>query len=461
MARRGTFQKLRPLSLLEHLSSCYDNAYLQIFSNSVSWSVYLEQGKVIYASHSVDPFERLERHLRRLDSQDSINCFDIETLTQLRLIFDTGLENQLIQNPDYEAICWLVNQQYLNPKQAATLIEELVKEVIETFLLVKAGTYEFRYQLDTVPKLCRLDLPPLVEYCQKQLQGWQSLGPQIWSPYQRPYFLTRDRDQQQLLPEPHQKFSTILKGFSFRRLAVLLNQNELQLAQSLHPYIMKGIVLLYEPLSPFDQLPRTFDQLPEPLEQLEDSFKQLARIPPQASESVQNLDRRNGSATDQSLDLLNYSVKPVENLEKLNGVNTETRTASHLAEIEDAPVAEKVYTIVCVDDSPTILQEIRYFLDDENFSVFTVNDPVKALMQIVRHKPDLILLDVRMANIDGYELCRLLRNHSLFKQTPIIMVTGNTGIIDRVKARIVGASSYLTKPFTKSDLLKIIFKYLT
>ena len=82
-------------------------------------------------------------------------------------------------------------------------------------------------------------------------------------------------------------------------------------------------------------------------------------------------------------------------------------------------------------------------------------------MQIIKIKPDLVLLDVNMAGIDGYELCRLLRNHSLFKSTPIIMVTANTGIINRVKARLVGASGYLTKPFSQSDILKIVFRHLT
>ena len=107
-----------------------------------------------------------------------------------------------------------------------------------------------------------------------------------------------------------------------------------------------------------------------------------------------------------------------------------------------------------------MLQEIRRFLDDESFSVVLVNNPVKALMQIIRSKPDLILLDVKMASMDGYELCRLLRNHSSFRNTPIVMVTGNTGIIDRVKARLVGASGYLTKPFGHAELLKMVFKHL-
>jgi twitching motility two-component system response regulator PilG len=99
-------------------------------------------------------------------------------------------------------------------------------------------------------------------------------------------------------------------------------------------------------------------------------------------------------------------------------------------------------------------------LDENTFSVVTINDPVKALMQILRSKPDLILLDVEMPSLDGYELCSLLRKHSAFKHTPIIMVTGRTGFIDRAKAKMVRSSGYLTKPFTQSELLKMVFKYL-
>ncbi|MGF1567365.1 MAG: response regulator [Nodosilinea sp.] len=118
------------------------------------------------------------------------------------------------------------------------------------------------------------------------------------------------------------------------------------------------------------------------------------------------------------------------------------------------------YTIACIDDSPTVLRAINEFLDDHIFSVIMIDDPVKALMQVIRNKPDLILLDVTMPNLDGYELCSLLRRHPDFKTIPIIMVTSNTGLIDRAKAKLVRASGYLTKPFNQSDLLKFIFKYL-
>jgi twitching motility two-component system response regulator PilG len=124
-------------------------------------------------------------------------------------------------------------------------------------------------------------------------------------------------------------------------------------------------------------------------------------------------------------------------------------------------LTKTTYTIACIDDSPTVLSAIETFLDDKAFKVIRIENPVSALMTIIRNKPDLVLLDVTMPSLDGYELCSLLRRHPAFKHTPIIMVTGNRGFIDRAKAKLVGATGYLTKPFTQPDLLKIIFKHLT
>jgi twitching motility two-component system response regulator PilG len=128
----GTFTKLRPHSLLRQLSSSYDSTYLQASSNSVSWSIYLEQGKITYATHSVEPFDRLERHLRRLSHQ--IPLLTSEIRVQLRLMFADESPNRFLgqqtnlinQPPEYQAIYWLVAQHHLHSTQAAVLIQELV-----------------------------------------------------------------------------------------------------------------------------------------------------------------------------------------------------------------------------------------------------------------------------------------------------------------------------------------------
>ncbi len=151
---------------------------------------------------------------------------------------------------------------------------------------------------------------------------------------------------------------------------------------------------------------------------------------------------RSVTATESAADLLSNSAASGTGRQRIDSLNRPT------------------YTVACIDDSPTVLNAIQKFLEDQSLSVVAINDPVKALMQIVRSKPDLILLDITMPNLDGYELCALLRRHPRYKRTPIVMVTGNTGLIDRARAKLVRASGYLTKPFTQSELLKMVFKHL-
>jgi two-component system, chemotaxis family, response regulator PixG len=461
MNNSGTFIKLRPLSLLRQLSNCSDSTYLQVLSNSVHWFIYLEQGKISYATHSVEPFDRLERHLRRLSHQ--IPLLSSEVRVQVRLMFEPDLHSQLIEDdrnsrncpPEYQAISWLVSQQYLHSTQAAVLVQELVKEVIESFLLIKEGTYELAKPLDRMPKISRLDVEKVLERCQLKLQNWQAFIPQISSPYQRPYLLVNSKLEIQDLSNIHPDLTNWMKGFSLCHLATIFNQDEIQLARNLYPYILQGTIILHEPDPPYDRLPRIFEEqshFSNLILGLVDSKQELSTTvnfhPDISKENVASVQP-----------LPEIFTPPQENFQEptiSNNINPASQrvTAATVA-------AQKVHKIVSVDDSPTILKEISHFLENENFSVVTINDPVKAILSIIRHKPDLILLDLNMLGIDGYELCRIIRNNSLFQNTPIIFVTGNKGIVDKVKAKLVGASGYLTKPFTRAELLKVVFMHLT
>jgi len=127
----------------------------------------------------------------------------------------------------------------------------------------------------------------------------------------------------------------------------------------------------------------------------------------------------------------------------------------------DQAAANPTFKIVCIDDSPTILSEIERFLGNTRYEVTTVDDPIQASSVIFRIKPDLILLDITMPKINGYRLCSLLRSSAVFDETPIIMVTGNTGLIDKARAKLAGATDYFTKPFTQQGLMGMVEKYLT
>jgi two-component system, chemotaxis family, response regulator PixG len=123
-------------------------------------------------------------------------------------------------------------------------------------------------------------------------------------------------------------------------------------------------------------------------------------------------------------------------------------------------VSQSKYKICCIDDSPTVLNQIDNFLEGYDCSVFLINNPISALREMIRIMPDVILMDINMPEIDGYKLCRLIKNHSKLKTKSVIMMTSNSGILDRAKARLVGATDYLTKPFSKSEFLEIVSKNL-
>ncbi|MBE9035995.1 response regulator [aff. Roholtiella sp. LEGE 12411] len=467
MNNSGTFTKLRPQSLLRQLFNCSETICLQAFSNSVSWSIYLEQGKIIYATHSVEPFDRLERHLRRLSHQ--IPLLTSEVRVQLRLMFEPDTYSQVAEHdsnarnqpPEYQAIQWLISQQYLHSTQTAVLIPELVKEVIESFLLLKEGTYELTETLNRMPIICRLDVKNILEHSQARLRNWKSFEPQISSPYQRPYLLISGKLQNGNLPNLKPNLTNWMKGFSLRHLAVIMNQDEIELAHNLYPHIIQGKIILHEPDPPFDQLPNTLEEFTQSSKLITDLINR---------KSVDVVEELSNTTSKAYPDNLENSITPIERSPKFseslkeNFQELETNNNINIASekvTSNTVIAKKTYKIISVDDSPTILKEISRFLENENFDVVTINEPLKAVMSIIRHKPDLILLDLNMVGIDGYELCQIIRNNSLFKEIPIIFVTGNKGIVDKVKARLVGASGYLTKPFTRAELLKIVFMHLT
>lgn len=120
----------------------------------------------------------------------------------------------------------------------------------------------------------------------------------------------------------------------------------------------------------------------------------------------------------------------------------------------------KVPRIVCIDDEVAVRKWVEYILNQYGYEATAISNPLKALSLVFQLKPDLILCDITMPELDGYEICAMLRRSTAFRQTPIIMLTGKDGFIDRVKARMVGATDYLTKPFGENELLMLMEKYV-
>jgi len=118
------------------------------------------------------------------------------------------------------------------------------------------------------------------------------------------------------------------------------------------------------------------------------------------------------------------------------------------------------HSVVFIDDGVATCKAVEHTLKQHGYAVAAISNPLKALSLVFQIKPHLILCDIIMPELDGFEICAMLRRSTAFQQTPIVMLTGKDGFIDRVKARMVGATDYLTKPFGDSELLMLVEKYI-
>jgi twitching motility two-component system response regulator PilG len=121
----------------------------------------------------------------------------------------------------------------------------------------------------------------------------------------------------------------------------------------------------------------------------------------------------------------------------------------------DNKVASKLL-IACIDDSNTVQKQVTMILESVGYQVINITDPSNALKSLARQNPVLILMDINMPGINGYDLCGMLRRSRKFEVIPIVMLTGRDGIIDRMRAKFVGASNYLTKPVAPNELIELV-----
>jgi twitching motility two-component system response regulator PilG len=116
--------------------------------------------------------------------------------------------------------------------------------------------------------------------------------------------------------------------------------------------------------------------------------------------------------------------------------------------------------ILVVDDSKTIRRTAETLLAKEGCDVYTAIDGFDALAKIADHNPDIIFVDIMMPRLDGYQTCSLIKHNKTFKDTPVIMLSSKDGLFDRARGRLVGSEQYLTKPFTKDELLAAIASHV-
>ncbi len=401
-----TTAKLNPSELLSQLAS-KNSGCLEIVAEEISWKIYLQQGKLKYIDCSVQLLEQLKYYLCKLN--------DTEAIAALKQLPASAIANNSGQSLYGKAISLLLAE--IDTARGATLIEQIVKDELLYCLMVDRGN-SFWHDRTSVPNWIPLqveasvvlDVAECLKEQQIRLKLWQNCSDRLLSVHQRPYFAPSWSEKTfptgSLNHQSLTELTRVLKGrTSIRQLSILLKKDELQVAQILSPYIDEKIIYLHHPPAPLNKLP-------------------------------------------------NIPRTPEENSLLSKPDNTRITTNSTTSK------PAKTWKIVCIDDSPTILSEMKRFLSHDKYDITAIDDPVQAVSKIFQINPDLILLDITMPRINGYKLCGLLRNSGRCDDLPIVMVTGNTGIIDKARAKLSGATDYFTKPFTQKGLTDIVEKYL-
>ena len=401
-------------NVLDRLSNLQESSCLQVIHNSITFFIHFNDGKLIYATNSLAPFERLERQLRRLSNQNS--KLDNSIIKQPRDRFRNNLRTYTQLPSDYQSILWLSEQGHLNPQEAVTLLRRITREVFESFLCLPDSGCQYRFisKPESIQEICRFNLKAYQHQCKKRLQSWHAFADKVWSTYQRPYLVTeKTKAIGDLTPQQNQTICKLLKGLNFRQISAVLDLDELVIAKLIYPSILEKDIVVRDPKPPFDRLPK--------LHIVENYNSPLESSWRDDSDSV--------------FDAKVHSKNTVYTL-------------------------EKTWKVACVDDDLNLHQDFLQYLERDLFLAIAIKDSFNAFSELINFNPDIIFLDADMPDLNGYELCQVLRNHQDFKSIPIILLQENQGLLNSGKLRASGATDSLQKPFNRIQLLSVIQQYL-
>jgi twitching motility two-component system response regulator PilG len=231
----------------------------------------------------------------------------------------------------------------------------------------------------------------------------------------------------------------------------------------------EGQLLLGEEFSGFNMAPGTVDAVSDPTASLATPF-------PGGLTVGRLTDRRPPSA-----ELVTPFTPPSESSDEIPSVNSESDfetipPQTGMPESEREVIAEAASEgfnppesaaedgtarkVLIVDDSPTVCKIVSITLRKRGFEVASAGDGVEAMAMIAADQPHLILLDITMPRMDGYQLCKLIKGYPQTKQIPVIMLSGKDGFFDRVRGKLVGCADYITKPFDPEMLTAAVERFL-
>lgn len=387
-----------PSGLLGIRSRMHFSGRLDVFTSGQQWSLYLYMGRLIWATGGPHPRRRWHRYLTQHCPQLSPGAIT--------------LPNTDAPCQDYQTLNVLVKRQQISPEQAVAVIRSTVIDVLFD-IIQQEETRPVTFKSDAEDmleaSLALLNAEQLLGEVQQQWNAWRSLGLADHSPNLAPVLRHPEQLQEHAPEKVYKMLVSLVDGRrTLRDLAMLMKQDLLQLTRVLVPLYRKGLVA-------------------------------LTKIP----------------------DLTTPGVRPDAVPASSNsGIPVSGSTRSGIVSAPSITGSNNAPLIACIDDSLRECQIMERILTEAGYQFVGIQDSIQALPTLLEKKPGLIFLDLVMPIANGYEICAQIRRVSTFKDIPIVILTSNDGIIDRVRAKFVGSSGFLAKPVDADRVLAVARKVL-
>lgn len=380
-------------------------------ANQLEWVFFLYLGRVIYATGGRHPVRRWRRNL-------------VSYLPQIALKLEEELDflNTINLNKsditwDYDLISFWVQQKKVSREQANRAIRAIIQEILFDITQNREITYYLKTQKEFISSpLTMIDSEQQVIDAWKTWQQWQKAGLEEIEPD----FALKVKEPEKLKAKTSEKnykvLSKLLDGKRpLRDIAIKKRTDLVTLTSSIRPYFKLGLVTL----APVLDIP----------------------VPLLSSQISDNNQKQKSTARISSLIFSHEEQDRV---------------------IEDsgslASTSKKL--IACVNSSPLISQVMKKVVNRAGYDFVGESQALRAYFIFLERKPDIIFIDLEVSGLTAYELCSQLRQLSCFSETPIILFSRNSGLLDRMKAKVAGFSEIFHKLMESQSILEVINKYL-
>ncbi|MDJ0902048.1 MAG: response regulator [Xenococcus sp. MO_188.B8] len=390
-------------------------------ANQLEWMFFLYLGRIIYATGGRHPVRRWRRNLVYYLPQIALKLEE-----ELDSLANTSLNKSDI-TWDYDLISFWVQQEKVSREQANNLIRAIIKEILFDITQNKTITYYLNPQKEiSSTQLTMVDSEQQVVESWKIWQQWQQAGLESIEPDFAPKVTHPEKLKAKTSDKNYQVLMRLLDGKRpLRDLAVKKRTNIITLISSIRHYFRLGFVQLVA--VPDIEVPILLRETSVPLRKTS------------ASNQLQE-----STANTSSLMLFEEDHDSILD--------------SILEDSEASDNSQKIL-IACVNNSPLISQIMKKVVNTAGYDFLGESEALIAVAVLLRRKPDIIFIDLEISGLTAYELCSQLRQLSCFTETPILLFSKNTGLLDRMKAKVAGFSEIFHKSMESQSILDVINKY--